>query len=408
MDMKPRLGASLLVLLASQAVQAGIFDNIGLPFGNPKFDLNIEHPPAVALKVTAIAIGKPEGQCSDDLASRVEEDFVGAGVTVIDRQRFEDILTEHKLQVGALFDQKTAARIGEMIGAQALIFLKTLDCHTASGQNTIGTDKKGTPSYQFVAQGNVSGSVRVVNLTTGQVMAAQRIEGSGQVQSLSGAPDPAVAMAEAQKNAAFMVHKLLLRWKETKHITFFNDSQCNLKLAAGMLKAQDVDGALKQSESNLADCREQPKVKPATMAHAYYNIGVLQFMKDDFDAALTNLGAAQKLDDSQTYIQVAADCKRAKALSVQVVQYEEARKALAQDTATPSGSSSGGAKKGKKVTAAAGGMNKPGVTDKSVSATVGSTSSVADRLSKLDELLKKKLITQDEYNQKRSQILGGI
>jgi hypothetical protein len=408
MDMKPRLGACLLVLVASQAVQAGIFDNIPLPFGNPKFDLNIEHPPAVALKVTTVAIAKPEGKCSDDLAARVEEDFVGAGVTVIDRQRFEDLLSEHKLQVGALFDQKTAARIGAMIGAQALIFLKTLDCHSASARNTMATDKKGNTSYQFVAQGNVSGSVRVVNLATGQVIAAQRIEGSGQVQSFSGAPDPSVAMEEAEKNAAFMVHKLLLRWNETKHIAFFNDSQCNLKLAAGMIKAQDVDGALKQSESNLADCREQLKVKPATMAHAYYNLGVLQFMKDDFDTALLNLGEAQKLDASQTYVQAAADCKRAKALSVQVVQYEEGRKALAQDTSAPAGSSTGSSKKVKKVTAPAAGMDTAGVADKAVQATATSTSSVADRLAKLNDLLKKNLITQDEYNQKRSQILGGI
>ena len=36
------------------------------------------------------------------------------------------------------------------------------------------------------------------------------------------------------------------------------------------------------------------------------------------------------------------------------------------------------------------------------------TPSVADRLSNLDDLLKKKLILQDEYNAKRAQILGGI
>jgi hypothetical protein len=43
-----------------------------------------------------------------------------------------------------------------------------------------------------------------------------------------------------------------------------------------------------------------------------------------------------------------------------------------------------------------------------VQATATSTSSIADRLAKLNDLLKKNLITQDEYNQKRSQILGGI
>src|SRR5262245_25212311 len=94
MDMKNRFAAALCA--ASLATSAGAVDFRGvdlssfkkkLGLGGPEVELNINHPPALPLRVTTIAIAEPEGQCADGVAARVEEDFVQAGVTVIDRQR---------------------------------------------------------------------------------------------------------------------------------------------------------------------------------------------------------------------------------------------------------------------------------------------------------------------------------
>jgi tetratricopeptide (TPR) repeat protein len=399
MDVAKRISSLLVSVLFWQVAAAdplGDLSKIFSGFGNPKFDLNIQHPPTVPLKVTTVAIAKPDGQCSEDLATRVEEDFVGAGVTVIDRQRLEDVLAEHKLQVSALIDQKTAAKVGALLGAQALLFLKVLDCHGGKDQQNLGTDKKGHTSYNYVVQETVSGSVRVVSLTSGQVLASQRFEGSGEATNYEGYPDPAIALGDAEKSAAFSVHKLLLPWKETKHIVFYSDSQCDLRIASGMLKSQDIDGALAQSEKNLAGCPATPKVKPATVAHAYYNLGILQFMKDDFGTALTNLNEALKLDSSRVYIDAIADCKRAKELSVAVEQYQ--KELLAQNSPDNSKPSS----KAVKI------ARTPAGDVKQLTPSASGTPSVADRLSNLDDLLKRKLITQEEYNAKRAQILGGI
>ena len=393
MDIVKRISGLVLLVLVSQAAQAESFGDLFAGFGNPKFDLNIQHPPAVQIKVNTVAIAKPDGQCSEDLASRVEEDFVGAGVTVIDRQRLEEILAEHKLQVSALIDQKTAAKVGALLGAQALLFIKVLDCHHGQNQQNLGTDKKGHTSYTYVVQGTLSGSVRVISLTTGQVLASQRFEGTGQETNYEGYPDPAEAMGEAEKNAAFSVHKLLLPWKETKHIVFYSDSQCDLRVASGLLKSQDIEGALKQSETNLSGCTNNPKAKPANVAHAYYNLGVLQFMSDDFDSALVNLNKAVGLDTSKVYTDAIADCRRAKQLSVAVNDYE---KDLHPEPPSEN------AKSQPKTVKVAGTFSADG--KKPASAPL----SVADRLANLDDLLKRKLITQDEYKAKRAEILGGI
>ncbi|MBS0418390.1 MAG: hypothetical protein JSR66_11805 [Proteobacteria bacterium] len=401
MDLTERIAGWIVLALMSQAAAADPVTDFFSNLGNPKFALTIQHPAGVQIKVTTVAIAKPEGQCSEDLASRVEEDFVGAGVTVIDRQRFEDILNEHKLQVSALFEQKTAAKVGALLGAQALLFIKVLDCHGGKSQQTLGTDKKGHTSYNYVVTGSVAGSVRVVSLTTGQVLASQRFEGTGQAQNYEGFPDPALAMESAEKTAAFSVHKLLLPWQETKRIVFYNDTQCDLKLASNMLKSQDLDGALKQSQKNLSGCPGSPKVKPANIAHAYYNLGVLQFMSDDFDTALVNLGKATELDSSKIYTDAIADCKRAKQLAVAL---KESPGDLHADTGAdvvkpaPNGGGKSVPKPVKVKDAGAGDGKRaaPGAA------------SASDRLANLEDLLKKKLITQDEYNAKRAQILSGI
>jgi tetratricopeptide (TPR) repeat protein len=385
----------VLLLTLSAVAPAHAIDFMGLKkslgLGGPEFELNIEHPPAMPLKVTTVAIGKPEGECSDGVASRVEEDFVQAGLTVIDRQRYEDVVAEHKLQMQATFDQKTAARIGALLGAQALLFIKVLDCHAGKSQQQLGDT-----IYLYTAQGTVNGSMRVVDLTSGKVVAAQRFEGKGQVQAHEGYPDPSLAMDEAEKNAALGVHKVLLPWKETKRVVFYGDTQCDLKKASSMLKSQDIDGALKQSESNLAACKDDPKVKPAGAARAYYNLGILQFMRDDFDTALTNLTEAQKLQDSQVFTNAIADCRRAKELSVAMTKYEDERATFGTE-----GKPRKPAAQGKPASSLV--STKPSQAPPPASS---SGSSIEDRLTKLDELKKKNLITPEEYKERRAKILS--
>lgn len=376
-------------LLAAVAAPANILDEMSNVF-RQKIDVNVKHPPSVPLKFTAVAIGKPEGQCSDGVASRVETSFVEAGITVIDRQRLADIMAEHKLQVTQAFNQKTAARLGELVGAQALLFIKILDCRTARDQDAY-TDKKGRTTYTYTTQGTLIGSMRVIDLSTGRVLAAPRYEGRGEMKSNDGYPDPHAVMEGAERQAAQSIRQALLPWEEKKSLVFFSDTQCNLKAASVLLKSQDVDGALKQSEENLAACTTDSKIKPSTLARAYYNLGVLQFIREDYEAAIGNLTNAQKLDSGSTFVSALADCRKAKDFAAQLATYNE-------DAATSD------------LTAATSEANQKGSTlkDKPAQKAQSVDLSVEERLTKLNELLRKKLITQDEYNQRRTAIIDGI
>jgi RNase P/RNase MRP subunit POP5/HAMP domain-containing protein len=382
----------LLALAAIRTAPAIDLSDLKKSFslGVPTATINIEHPPSIRLNLAAIAIGNLEGQCSDGVASRVEENFVEAGITVVDRQRYADILSEHKLQItDASLDRRTAARISALSGAQALLTIKVLDCNTSEISEKLYTNKKGITTYLYTVQAMISGSLRIVDLNTGKLRAVQRFEGQGKIQANEGYPDSVLAMTEAENDAAFAVRKLLLPWKETKRFVFYDDSECNLRLASTLLKAQDIDKALLQSESNLADCKALPNAKPGLIARAYYNMGVLQCMKSDFDGALANLTEAQKLNDSRVFTNVVADCGREKELAAALTTYDD-------DTTTP------------RLKFAWDGRPTKKSSSKDGSNANAARPSIEDRLSRLDELLKKKLITQEEYQQHRAKLLEEI
>ena len=124
-------------------------------------------------------------------------------------------------------------------------------------------------------------------------------------------------------------------------------------------------------------------------------------MSDDFDTALTNLTKATELDNSKVYTDAIADCKRAKQLATALT---ESPNNLHADTsgesvkAVPDGGGKVAPKPARVKDSVPGDGKRAAATGLSAS----------DRLANLEDLLKKKLITQDEYNAKRAQILGGI
>ena len=357
-------------------------------FSGPKIDVTIEHPPTLPLKITTVAIGEPQGRCADSLSTRIEEAFVTGGVAVIDRRHLREVLSEHKLQVSGMVDERTAARIGQLLGAQALLFLQVQECAGSRERRESHTDKKtNATTYEYITTGRVAGSVRVIDLTTGRVLAAPRFEENAAASSPQNFIADDVVIAEAEKLSATKLTQMMMPWKETKSMAFFNDSACNLKTANRLLGAKDFDGALAQSQQNLETCQTSG-AKPAILARAYYNLGVMQLLKSDYDGALQNLMEADRISSARVFLDAIADCRRAKELSVALLQYH--------------GAASPNLRAGQTFPA----TSKPPKAAPDAKANRGG--SMEDRLTRLQGLRDKKLISQSEYEQKRQEILSEI
>src|SRR5260221_4902157 len=118
---------SLLILAAAMPAGAA------LPWSKEngsQITINIQHEAMMKTPLNQIAFAEPSGKCSDLLTDSLLADFAQSGAVVIDRINFKRIMDEHKLNLGGAIDEKTAAKIGRLIGAGSLVFVKVHDCST--------------------------------------------------------------------------------------------------------------------------------------------------------------------------------------------------------------------------------------------------------------------------------------
>jgi len=359
---------------------------------NPDVTVTLQHPPSVRLQITTLAFGPPKGECSEALHDRVEVSFANSDMDVVDRSHLDNVLAEHKLQVSGLVNEETAARVGEMLGAQALAFLTVRHCDIdrSTTRHTCSNGKSRYPCTKYHTRADINGSLRIEDLTTGRFLAAQPFTGSSAAESWDGYPDSDDQLQNAEVEIVNQIHKMFFPWTESRKLVFFNDKDCNLKAAFLLLRGGDIEGARRTSLDNLDSCKAAAGIKPKTLAHAYYNVGMVHFIRGEYDEAQSNFHQAMSLHGGEIVASAMAECRQAQQLSSAMEQYEEDQGSLLAELSQPSSTGTAPAK-----------------NDGDTSATGGSPST-AERLRKLEGLLKQGLITQQEYDQKRTAILADI
>jgi hypothetical protein len=381
-----------------------------------QLSLSIKHEAPVRAPLEHVAFAEPQGKCSDALSDALVADFASSGASVIDRQHLKTIIAEHKLNVSGLIDAKSAAKIGRLVGTGSLVFVKVHECqtsHSHEAEQTLdmhgGTHRTTVPT----TRGSLKTSVQIINLTTGVTIAARVVNAKAALQSgnkqsigariLSTAailrnrdershdeyPPDEDALTALFDDTVSQVHRLLFPWTENRKVQFYEDKECDLNVAFNLLRASDYDGAAREADASVESCKEKGAGKPSLLAHAYYNRGITLFLRQDLDGALADLGQAARLDGNKVITDALAECKKAR-------------------VATDGKGSS--AKMSPPVLTAASNRNPPPVAA-SVSANTPpqkSSLTAEERLRRLDDLHKKKMISDEEYERKRKEILADL
>ena len=371
--------------------------------------MTINHEAQVKTPLQQLAFTQPEGKCADLLTDALVADFTGSGATVIDRANFKRIMSEHKLNLSGAIDEKTAAKIGRLIGAGSLVFVKVHDCSTyktkeiRNSLNGLGVKRTQVPT----TRGTMKASIQIVNLTTGVTSAARLIDAKASISAdqmdtskVERAKDAAVSFLTGAKeyseyppdedvqtalfgNAVEQVHHLLFSWTETKQFIFFDDSQCSLQVAYDLMQKADYEGAAHEAQASLDTCKTTPSVKPATMAHAYYNRAMTAYITDKFDSALDDLRQAARLETTKVITDAIALCNLARVASLGKPESKDHGMAPAHGIAQPPPATSEKSSEKKQLTP-------------------------EERLRRLDDLHKKKLISDEEYERRRKDILAEL
>lgn len=375
------------------------FKDLWVRMVNPEVEVVLKHPPTLGLKLQRVAFMPGSDSQSEDLIAACIMDLTTKGeLEVVDRANLQSILKEQNLGVTGYFEPETIAKMGKLLGAQALLSVKVGHYKGSSvnlKEDRSYTDKKGQYHSQvtYISRTKVEllASVQVTDLVTGKVFMTQRVAASPHLDATSerGYPDAPselqvreVAMGEARRE----VRRMLLSWTEPRKLVFFDDKDYGMKEAYQALKLSDPDRALARSRDALDKVKADPQAKPKYMGRVNYNQGICLFILGFVDEAVPYLQAAREVDpESTVYKDSLQDCQRAIQLREEHRQVDqrtvEQRRIELKPEAAPAA---------------------PAPTEAPATAKAASPEA---RLERLLQLRKKGLIDEEEFKRKKGEIL---
>jgi hypothetical protein len=395
---------------------------------NPQITINLTHPPRLGLNLKKFAFGPTYGRCSDEIVDQLSSALIANNVEVVDRITLTSLLAQRQLSLGGGMDSQRATQVGKVLGPTALIFVQVSDCevehrktHTerreeirddhkdnkGSGQkndqqgkqqNNDRKDEKSEKNYRVIHTNHaistvhLRGSLQTVDLATGRIFSATPIaqdftlENQADERFPEFPPDRAVRQP-AIANAAGMALTMFVNWNEQKRLYFFDDKTCNLSGAYSLLKGGDLPGTLHASIDNIETCKRLPNVKESTLAHAYYNVGLAYLLVNDPEHSMKYLEESAKLKGGDIVEQTIAETQNSVQLEAEMHQVVERTEQFEQ-------SQSAGVTANPQIEPATAGQ--------------GSPPSVEERLRQLESLRDKGLISKQEYDEKRREILKDL
>lgn len=304
---------------------------------NPKIMVKLTHPPGLGLKINKVIFNPAAGNCSDQIIDALISDFVSNEVEVLDRNNLQTILAEHDFNFSGYVDKNNAATIGKIIGPSAMITIKVLRCQTEIKDNLYVDEKK----YDYKTKQNyvvrayiarttvyLKASIQTTDLTTGRIFTARMFEYSPSKENKAYNGKPESPSEFELQELAFRyltsdVHKLFFSWTEVTDLYFMDDKDGGLKEAFKALKTGDKVQAFELSKKNLEFCKNTPGIKEKVLAHAYYNVGMMYFIQNEYDEAIGYFNESQKIRPGKIVTESINECNRAKAFAEEMQKIDD-------------------------------------------------------------------------------------
>jgi hypothetical protein len=275
-------------------------------WAGPKVAVKLQHPAITEWRLGTVAFLPPQGECATQVMESVTQTLakhrVSAGPVDL-RTR----LYEHKVALPAFLGTAEVQSLGKHVDADTLLVVRLTRCgfpERKSGwehpKDWLGFEDKKVIEYWVSVQTSISGTLQAVDLKGGRITKALPLDAVPVVTQRSRDSYPEGATYdEVQRQAvariAAQIERVFLPWTEEREVVFFDDKDCDLKVASGLMKAGDIKGALTQSRKNVDTCRANPKAKEKHRRHALHNLATVLLASGEADAALPLFEEALRL-----------------------------------------------------------------------------------------------------------------
>ncbi|NTW84803.1 MAG: hypothetical protein HGB30_01415 [Holophagaceae bacterium] len=386
--MRPLLSVALALL--AWPVQAQFWSELA----NPKVEVVLVHPPGLGLRVERLAFAPARDLNSRELADILTADLVQSRqVEVVDRAHLDAVLREQELGASGYVEPATIAMLGKLLGPSVLVIVNVNRSdlsRTQSSKEERTTDSKTKKEVIRIRRTSItsldfSATVQVLDLSTGRVFGAQRLEDAPSLSNVSYEGFPAHPRDSDVRRLAFetakvKVLRMLLAWNETRKLTFFDDEVFGMEKAHERLLARDVTGALRLAQEGLEQSLRDKGQKPKYYPRAQYNVGIIHFILGRYEEALPFLRTALDMQTDASIFQTALrECQEAIALQAALRRAESRSEPAPRSLPKP---------KPEAPPAAAAGKPTP-----------------EERLQKIQDLYKRGLLEKKDFEAKKAEIL---
>ena len=192
------------------------------------------------------------------------------------------------------------------------------------GEEVEVTEKYTETVYRSMVSLDAALSVEFEDLATGESLGRRQLSYRPDASSTSTSGYPDYASEEGllkamASRASDELSKVLSPWTERKSVLFYDAEECDMGVAHSHLESGNLDRALELSLSNLARCANDPDMDDEYRAAAYYNVGVVRFMREEHAAAIEVLDEAMLLDaDNAEIASLRSDAVRARGLMAEI------------------------------------------------------------------------------------------
>ncbi len=287
-----------------------------------KIAVSITHPAEINMTpYKQIAMGEFSGSKGQEFADALKENLVNDNsFKVVDRSQLDQILGELKLSQSDLADSASSrAKLGKLLGATVLLTGKNIE--SSYSDKTTYEDRTCTriisqkkseeypcKQYTRICGASNSGSIDVVDVQSGQIIKSRRLKGGYSLQTSAVDAIPACEdRSDVEQKALAGEVAIFLRaikpWSETRSIAFIKDGAIPI-LEEGIKTAQmgDLKEAANIFQSAAASAETNPAVKPASVAKAYWNLGLALEYSGDYSQSLAALKKAYMIKSSPKYL----------------------------------------------------------------------------------------------------------
>jgi hypothetical protein len=268
--------------------------------------VKLQHAPMADWRLGTVAFVPPVTDCAQQVMENVTRILAKHQVSAgpVDLRA---VLIERRVTLPTFLGSNEVQALGKHVGADTLFVVRLSKCSYperslswAHPKDWLGIEDKKAIEYTVTTRASISGTLQAVDLKSGRIGKALPLEAVPVVtqKSREGYPEGA-SIDEVQRQAVTMVasqvERVFLPWTEERELVFFDDKDCDLRTAASLMKAGDINGALERSRQNVEACRANPKAKEKHRRRALHNLATALFASGDTAAALPVFEEALRL-----------------------------------------------------------------------------------------------------------------